>query len=188
MWKFLTSLFIMTITLPAYGQAVSTFGHTEGQQCYLETKGGASPSAAIDTCTAALKTGMTSHDRAYTLINRSINFNQTGQYSQALDDIDAAFEIVPELAEAYLSRGNNHILQGQYDEAIEDYSQAIDLGVQDEHKAYFNRAVAYEALKNYSLAYDDYVAATNHSPGFVPAIERVTLYREEFKTADWMTL
>lgn len=108
MWKILCTLLFVASSSPAWGQAMTVFGQTDGSHCYELSRDGYSPKQAIDICTRALKGVLSGSDRAYTLVNRSINYNLLGEYDEALEDIDAAFEIIPDLPEAYLSRGNTY--------------------------------------------------------------------------------
>ena len=187
MRQFLCILCLVFGGTPAFAQALSVFGQSDGSLCYEQSRDGMSPQEAVATCSRALAGMMSNDERAYTYVNRSINYNLLGRYDDALDDINAAFDLIPDLPEAYLSRGNTNYLQRNYLDAIEDYSTALDRGVGDAHKAYFNRALAHEELKDYELAYQDFKSSVDEDPTFGPAVERLELYNNTFKGETWLS-
>ena len=187
MYRILCALFCLFWTAPAFGQALSVFGQSDGSLCYEQSRDGSSPEAALVTCTRALAGVMTDTERAYTHVNRSINHNLLGNFDDALADIEAAFDLVPELPEAYLSRGNTYYLQHHHADAIAEYTTALELEVSDAHKAYFNRALAYEELKEYEKAYRDFKSALQERSSFKPAQERIELYKTHFEGESWLS-
>lgn len=187
MSRILCTLVLIHWAAPAYAQALSVFGQSDGSLCYEQSRDGLSPEAAVITCTRALNGAMSDTERAYTHVNRSINYNLLGKFGEALEDIDAAFELIPELPEAYLSRGNTYYLQHRHEAAIDEYTTALELGVSDAHKAYFNRAIAYEELKDYEKAYQDLKSALEENSRFKPAEERIELYKTHFAGESWLS-
>ena len=184
MWKLLVPIIVLALGTPAWAQSTTVLGSSDGYLCFMETKTGLSPGTAVRTCSRALSQGFLSRkDRAYTYVNRSINYNLIGEFEKALDDINKAFEIIPDLPEAFLSRGNNSFFQKRYEDAMADYNKSLELNLKDDHAAYYNRAMALEALKRYEEAYADLLLAVEAKSNFKLALDRIQVYKDEF---DWI--
>jgi tetratricopeptide (TPR) repeat protein len=116
--------------------------------------------AAIARCDRALR------DEAGNRINLIITYINRGnlrlaraEYAMAIADFDAAIRLEPENAEAQLNKGVALIAMEQFGPAIVVLTEAVSLGVQEPHKAYYNRAVAREALGDFRGALEDYSTA-----------------------------
>jgi tetratricopeptide (TPR) repeat protein len=58
-----------------------------------------------------------------------------------------------------------------YEHAISDYTRALELGLEKNHIAYFNRAMAQEHLRNFDGAKADYQRAMELAPEwFMPRV------------------
>lgn len=158
---------------PALSQvAVTTFGATNAKDCYDAANDGFSTDA--DSCDKALRDqALTVRDRQATRINRGIVFNRAGRYADAIADFDAALETDPELAEAWLNRGNSMLLTGRADEALENYEAAIENGISKEHIAWYNIGLAYEAKNDKAKAREAYEKALEASPAFTLARQKL---------------
>jgi tetratricopeptide (TPR) repeat protein len=58
---------------------------------------------------------------------------------------------------------------GRHGQAIAAITEALGLGVQEPHKAYYNRGAAREALGDLRGAYEDYSTALEIQPDWGPA-------------------
>ena len=102
----------------------TVLGQSDAMRCYLESR--TSWSADGERyCEAAIRGGdLNRRDLAATLSNRGIIRSQNGNYAGAVEDHTAALELVADLAEARLNRGNVYYRLRQYDRALEDFEEA----------------------------------------------------------------
>lgn len=129
----------------------------------------------IDTCTRALEHGTLSlRDRAATLVNRGIIRVALEDYQLALDDYNAAMQLMPELPEAYVSRGNLLYLADKFDAAIGDYDKALDLMLGRSHIAFYNRGLVNERRGDRTAALADFRQALELRPDFAEAQAKVS--------------
>jgi tetratricopeptide (TPR) repeat protein len=112
------------------------------------------------------------------LVNRGILYNHMGDYAAAIDDFEAALDLLPNFPEAYINRGNALFYSGQIEQAIADYDRAIQRKSGKQHTAYFNRGLVNETRKQPDLAFADFVRANELKPDWVLAAGRVELYRQ----------
>ncbi len=157
-----------------------TFGVPEAQACdqqtTLDRTGG-----ALSVCTEALgKLRLTRRDRAHTLVNRATNLNSLGRFQAAMKDLNEALRLEPDLAEAFVTRGNTFFLRGANLEALNDYHRALALDLRDRHAGHVNRALTYQALKQHEDAYADFRAAAEIQPDWALPREFIALYQKAF--------
>ncbi len=100
--------------------------------------------------------------------NRGNEYDDSGNYKQAVEDYSKAIAIKPHLAEAYYNRGNVYNRLGNYGQAIEDYIRAIEIKP-DFAEAYYNRSVAYGVLGNYRQAIEDLNRVIEIKPDYADA-------------------
>ncbi len=175
MWKLMVIATVLFAS-PVSAQSVTVFGNNDAQQCFFYTKLPLG-SSGLEYCDRALKfTALSKRDRAATLVNRGINFNHAGRYNDAMADYEAALKLIPELAEAFVNRGNTFVFMKQFELARTDYTRAIELETRDLHAAYYNRGLAHEALRDLDSAFADYVEAIRLKPEWGRAMERVARY------------
>lgn len=103
-------------------------------------------------------------DLAATYVNRGIIRLRLGKTETALNDFEYAIQLSPNLGEAYANRGAAAILQSRFNDGIADIDHGLNLGLDDPAKAYFNRAIAHEALDNINKAYFDFKRANELKP------------------------
>src|SRR5208283_4385691 len=87
---------------------------------------------------------------------------------EAIEAYNKAIELNPDMARAYLERGNAHLARGNYEQAIKDLSKAIELKINykpDYALAYVYRGAAYENSGNLKQAIKDYSKAIEVTPG-----------------------
>ncbi|MFZ1990547.1 MAG: tetratricopeptide repeat protein [Alphaproteobacteria bacterium] len=147
--------------------AVSVFGTPEAVECFEKAEAGSSDTKACDD--ALENSDLLGRDRASTLVNRGIIYNNARKMNLALADFAAALAMNPNIAEAYLNRGNSKFLQGKLDEAIADYTHALDLKIDRAGAAYYDRALAYVAQKRLKEAKADLEAALAEEEDFKEA-------------------
>ena len=116
---------------------------------------------AIALFDSAIKLGL--GDIAEIYVCRGEALAALGRWDEALKSINAALEIEPYLAAAYLERGNIRGQRREYDAAINDYTMAIHIEPEFE-EAYFSRALAYEERKRYADAEADLTRTLDLNP------------------------
>jgi tetratricopeptide (TPR) repeat protein len=160
---------------PAFAASVISEGQTAAQDCAIAAGKSGAPlsdrqfNKGMVACNAALTGDLSLKAQAGTLVNRGLLQVSAGDTSAAIADFTAGIERDPNLAAAYLSRGNALMRAQRYSEARADFDRAISLNVADAHVAYFNRGGAQEELGNKVAAYRDYLKAQELAPGFKPA-------------------
>jgi tetratricopeptide (TPR) repeat protein len=63
-----------------------------------------------------------------------------------------------------VNRGAASVGSRRFADGLTDLNKALDLGVEEPEKAYYNRALAYEGLDNVKAAYLDYQKAIELKP------------------------
>lgn len=98
-----------------------------------------------------------------------------GRTDQALEDCNAAIEVLPDAATAYTCRALIYLQLREYDKAIRDSSRAIELNP-NEPMPYGTRAAGYLATNQYEFAIPDVTKVIDANP------EVATLYRNRAKS------
>lgn len=149
----------------AQAQALTVLGGGMARECSFAALAGESDTRFETTCTLALNTeNLTSLDRAGTLVNRGVIKLRRKAYASAQADFNSALDVKPDLGEAYANRGAAAVGSRKFAEGIADLGKAIELGVQEPEKVYYNRALAYEKLGQSREAYFDYIKAIELKP------------------------
>lgn len=155
------------LALPAPATAASTiFGRGPGQTCYEAALAGRVDAHALADCDTALNGAaqLDQRDYAATLVNRGVIRLKRREAAPALSDFDRAISMRPRLGEAHVNRGAALILSGDFTGAVAAIDRGIELGAEDPHEAYYNRAIAWEKLDNLQAAYADYRKAQALAP------------------------
>lgn len=138
---------------------------------------------AIARCSRALREEAGNRaNQIITYINRGNLRLARAEYDLAITDFDAAIRLEPTNAEAQLNKGVALIALERFGPAIVTLTEAVSLGVQEPHKAYYNRAIAREALGDYRGALEDYSTALAIRPdwGLADAeMQRLARRRQE---------
>jgi tetratricopeptide (TPR) repeat protein len=120
---------------------------------------------AIGACDSALRSSdLSDSTRARVLANRGAIAVQRGEAGPALNDLEEAVRLEPEMAEAWLSLSAARIAARRLNPAIEAAQTALALEVREPALAYFNIAIAHETAGRLELAYDAYVRAAELAP------------------------
>lgn len=158
----------ITIALPpsTANAAASVFGAGPARACYEAAAAGQTGQSALAACDDALAQAdaLSTRDRAATYINRGVVRLLRREGAPALADFDRALALQPRLGEAHVNRGAALVLLRRNAEAVTAISTGLDLGSDDPHEGYFNRALAYEAMGDLANAYRDYRQAATLKP------------------------
>lgn len=160
--------------------AITVIGSGPAELCYQAADAGLSPLDYMVYCDQALHSDLSNADRAATLVNRGVLKLAINSTDAAAADFNAGLAINDKLGEAYVDRGATLISKRRYAEALADINRGLALGTTDAHLAYYDRAVASEALGNLQGAYDDYHKALEIKPDF----EKASIELKRFKVVD----
>jgi len=159
--------------------AVSVLNGTLAHSCFEAAEFGSDGSTEdVRLCSRALEeTALSAHDRAATLINLGIVRGRNNDTEGALDSYNKGLAIDPSLGEGYVDRGAIQILRKQYKEAVADITKGLELNANRPEIAYYDRAIANEALGNIRDAYIDYKKAVEIRPDFALATEQLARFK-----------
>ena len=90
------------------------------------------------------------------------------RFDEAIAELDSVLDAAPDVAEAYLYRGNAYFAKVDFKSAIRDYTKAIEVEP-DYALAYYNRAVTYYSSQGYEMAWKDVHRA--QSLGYEPHVD-----------------
>jgi tetratricopeptide (TPR) repeat protein len=161
---------------PAHA-AISVIGDGPAQLCYQAADTGASPLDYVMYCDQALAGSLSRADRAATFVNRGVLRLAMKSVDAAAADFNAGLAINDKLGEAYVDLGAVLIAKKRYAEAVPLITKGLALGTKQAENAYYDRAVAYEALGNIQGAYEDYSKAVAIKPDFVRASDELKRFR-----------
>jgi tetratricopeptide (TPR) repeat protein len=163
--------------LPAEA-AVTVLGNGIARACYEAAEFGGDEHDGIAECSLALdEAAIPITERAATFINRGILRSRNSDPEGALDDYNHGLELRPNLGEGYVDRGAVMILFQRYADALKDITKGIDLGANKPEIAYYDRAIADEALGDIRGAYEDYKKAVEIAPDFTLATEHLARFK-----------
>ena len=145
--------------------AVTVIGGGMARECSQAALGGEHDARYDAICTQALDSELlTLRDRAGTYVNRGILKLRRHDFAGAQFDFTRAVETKPDLGEAYVNRGAAAVGARRYADGLADLNKAIELGIEEPEKAYYNRALAFEGLDDMKAAYFDYRKAIELKP------------------------
>ena len=157
--------------------AVTVLGGGLAEACSEAAVNGETDPKYEDVCTLALDTEfLPLRDRAGTYVNRGVFKLRRASYVDAARDFSQAARLQPELGEAYVNRGAALIGQKRYAQGLTDLNRAIELGVSEPAKAYYNRALAHEGLEDAKSAYFDYQKAIEIDPEWSAPRQQLTRF------------
>jgi tetratricopeptide (TPR) repeat protein len=157
---------ILSVALAGPAAAASTvLGGGLATACSASALDGRDDDASLDTCNLALESEiLISRDRAATFVNRGVILLRRKAWTQAGRDFDAAIALQPAMGEAFVNRGAALLGQRRWREGKAEIDRGLALGADEPEKAYFNRAIAWEALDNMEAAWRDYSQAAALKP------------------------
>lgn len=145
--------------------AVSVFGGGFAQRCYEAAKDGKLDDTSLGLCDMALLSEpLSDADRGGTYVNRGVMRLRRHELALAQADLDQGVALNPIAGDGWLDRGAAYLAQHRWREGLEYMNKALQLGVSEPEKAYFNRAIAEEGLDNEKAAYFDYQHALQIKP------------------------
>jgi tetratricopeptide (TPR) repeat protein len=153
--------------------SVQTMGGGYAKSCYAAAESHFVSKQGIDDCNLALaEEALPVQDRVATLVNRGILYLRRHDVARADADFDAALEIDPNQAEAWLNKAIARARFGKSTDALPMLNKAFEHGTRKPAVAYFVRAMAYEERGNYPAAYRDLQRAHQLDPNWAePTIE-----------------
>lgn len=158
--------------------AVTVLGNGIGAACYQAAEYGGGIAQGIELCTEALdQEALSKSDRAATYINRGILLSQRGDPEGALKDYNAGLSMDASHSEGYVDRGATYIALQRYREALDDIDKGIAMGAKKLQIAYYDRAIAREAIGDVRAAYLDYKKAVELAPDFALAQEQLRRFK-----------
>ncbi|HUO88981.1 MAG TPA: hypothetical protein VMU08_07395 [Rhizomicrobium sp.] len=157
--------------------AISVLGSGPAQICYQAAENGASPADYMTYCNQALAGTLSDADRAATFVNRGVLRLAMNDNDAAAEDFRAGLAINTNLGEGYVDLGATMIAKKHYADAIRNIDRGLSLGTKKPHLAYYDRAMADEAIGNLQAAYDDYRHALALKPDFTPASDELTRFK-----------
>lgn len=155
-----------TLTLAGGAQgAITVLGGGLAQACSQQVKLGRADRPLLELCSRSImEEALRRRDRAGTFVNRGIVSLRMRELDDALSDFRRAENLSPSVGEIFVNRGAALIGKDQYGEALAEIEKGIALGVEEPHKAYYNRAIAREGLDDMKGAYLDYRKAAELEP------------------------
>ncbi|HEX4741747.1 MAG TPA: tetratricopeptide repeat protein [Caulobacteraceae bacterium] len=145
--------------------AVSVFGGGFAQKCYEAAKYGRIDDTSVGLCdTALLSEPLNQADRGGTYVNRGVMRLRRHELALAQADLEQGVSLNPHAGDGWLDRGAAYLAQHRWQEGLENINKALELGVSEPEKAYFNRAIAEEGLDDEKAAYFDYQHALQIKP------------------------
>jgi len=157
--------------------AVTVYGSGFAEQCFHIARDGGDLYGGITDCDHALvEDQLQGRDLAGTYVNRGVLRMAVNQYDGAESDFEKSIAIDPSLGEAWVNLGALKIAKHDFAAGIADIDKGLALGPQEPEKAYYNRALADEALDNETAAYYDYTKAAQLKPTWEPPRTELTRF------------
>ena len=153
---------------------ISVTGNHYARGCFYEAM---TDGANSNPCDKALQVGMlVGRDRAATYVNRAVVRTNARRMAAALQDLEHAESLRPDLGEIYASRGNVFFYQNSFEEAIAEHNRGIAVGMKKLHAAHYNRGLALEQLGRIEEAKEAYRQSVAIAPEFELAKTRLGLF------------
>lgn len=161
----------------AAAAAVTVIGGGLASQCSDAAVNGETDYRFEQLCTLALEGELLGHrDRAGTFVNRGIIKLRRKEYESAIRDFNLGIMAFPDLGEAYVNRGAASIGARRFSQAVADLNKALELGVAEPQKAYYDRGLAHESLDDVVAAQLDFQKALELAPDWTLVKTRLRRY------------
>lgn len=161
----------------ATAQSLMVIGDSPASQCFDNARWARAYQSSLDACDTALASSdLPLRDRQRTWVNRAVINLHLGEPEGALHDLDQAVRLGFDSPEIEMNRSAALIRLSRFEEAIEAATLALEGGLRDSEKAYFNRAVAYERMGRIAEAYDDFRAARAAAPNWAAPREQLARF------------
>ena len=108
------------------------------------------------------------YDNENTCLDRGRQAYNSGQFDEALKDLNESIKFNPNLADAYYWRGITHSAIKQWDAALRDLDQAIKLAP-DSANGYMSRGLVYSSQGKHQEAIRDFDEALRRDPDLADA-------------------
>ena len=142
-------------------------GNLQAEACARAAQWGDAGNNGADQCTQVLNAPtLSDHDKAATYVDRGAIYLQHRKFALAQADFEQAMTIAPDLGNAYVNHGAAMIGLKRYADGIADIDKGLPLKPDQPEKAYFNRAIADEALGDKASATADYQKASALQPNW----------------------
>jgi tetratricopeptide (TPR) repeat protein len=162
---------------PAWAGSVS-IGNSTARDCYEAAIARSADRNSFYHCNLALdQEGLTSQDRAATLVNRGVLYLRSRNYRSAGRDFDAALKTDSNNAEAWLNLAIADLQQGGAEGALPMIEKSLTLNTARPALAYYSRAVAYERIGKLRSAYADLQRAHELAPQWREPTEDLKRYQ-----------
>lgn len=171
------SILVLSLTQSANAQMI-VMGSGAAKDCYLSVKhGDPGRIGSIKLCESALYEGvLRKKDRAATHVNVGILYMRRKNYDKSEEHFNKALKMGNRIAEVHINLSANYIYTGRYEEAIVAANKAIEIGTEKMPETLFNRAMAYDHLKQYNKAYHDLKEALELRPEWPLALNAIDNY------------
>lgn len=132
------------------------FNESPAYMCYLAAIDQRAAEEGLDDCDIAIeKQGLGTATLAATLSNRGLLHARAGAVDDAIKDHDRAVRLNPEVGSLFINRANAYTLQERFLPALQDLDFAVQIGDEQVHLAYYNRALIHQRLGNLAAARQD---------------------------------
>lgn len=176
--RVLTASFLtISLSVPASAQ-MTVIGNGAAKDCYHSVKhGDPGRFGTIKSCETALnEISLKLKDRAATHVNIGILYMRRKNYEKSDAHYKKALKMADNVAEIHINLSANYIYTGQYQDALAAANTAIEIGTDKMPEVLFNRAMAYDHLKQYTKAYNDLKKALELRPDWPVALSAIDNY------------
>ena len=162
----------------AQGHSVTVLGaNADALACYRAADSDLRRPDALESCAAALRADLTTHDRMATFVNRGVVRFRLEDTSGALSDFEEALAIDSNQPDALINKGIAMLADGaDISASMTLIEQGLSRGPQRPWVGYYGRAVAHELAGRDAQAYYDYRRAHELRPGWAPAEQALTRF------------
>lgn len=162
---------------PAWAGTVS-IGNSTARDCYEAAIARDADRNSFYHCNLALdQEGLTTQDRAATLVNRGVLYLRNHNYRSAGRDFDKALKTDANNAEAWLNMAIASLQQGGGGDTVALIDKSLALNTARPALAYYSRSIAHEREGNVRAAYNDLRRAQELAPDWNAPTEDLKRYQ-----------